>query len=212
MSHQEIIEIANEYRRLKRQLESKQQQLDALAAVNGAAGDFPVDFEGALVRRYSIDFQFVPGVLESQERDVTVESGTIFRCAYIESFLTAIGTAVDVHSTTNVTVQATLPWDQRLLMFDYFWSVRDTGTDREWCDRPQPSLFGGGGYVGPLWLPRRVVLGGGTVIAVKIDPFISVGTQIVEEIYSPFFRGGTVEQYVLHLSFVGHQVPDRSAL
>ena len=73
-----------------------------------------------------------------------------------------------------VTVFATLPWDSRLIYFDFLWSIRDTGTDREWCDRPQPSLFLGGGYVEPLWLPRRAVLGGGTSLFANIDPFLSL--------------------------------------
>lgn len=207
MSHLELIEIANEYRRLQRQLEAKTQQLDALAAVNAEAGDFPVDFEGALPRRYSIDFLFQAGDVQPQERDVVVESGTIFRCAAIESFVTAIGTATDVHSGAPVTVQATLPWDQRLMMFDYLWRIRDTGTDREWCDQPQPSLFGGGGHLGPLWLPRRNILGGGTVIFASVEPFLSQ----VSQTSSSFFRNGSVQQYNLQMSFIGHQVPDRSA-
>ncbi len=205
---QMIVEIANEYRRLQRQLESKQQQVEALLAVNGEAGPFPTDFEGAQVRRYAIEFPFVPGTLVPQERSVTVESGTIFRCAYMESFLKATGTAADPYTAVSATSSVVLPWDQRLAYFDYMWRVRDTGTDREWVDPPQPSLFGGGGYVGPAWLPRRVILGGGSVIYATVDPFISAASPGEHS----FFTGGTLTQYVLQMDFVGHEIPDLSAL
>jgi len=204
----EIVELANEYRRLQRQLESKTAQLNGLLEVNAPAGDFPTDFAGIQYRRYSIDFQFEPGDLQPQERSVTVETGMIFRCAYVESFLRAVGTAEDSYSGEDVSVQVTLPWNIRLNLFDYFWRVRDTGTDREWMDQPLPSLFGGGGYTGPLWLPRRTILGGGSVIFSTVEPFRSEMNQSA----SGFFADGTIQQYVLQISFVGHEVPDGSAL
>jgi len=203
-----LVAIANEYRRLQRQIESKSQQLDSLLETNGEAGSFPTDFEGVRNRRYSIDFPFVPGQLVPQERAVTVETGTVFRCAAIESCLRVSGTGEDPYSLDDVTVQVTLPWSQRLLYFDYLWSVRDTGTDREWMNVPQPSLFGGGGYLGPLWFPRRVVLGGGTSIFTDIQPFLSLATPLG----NTFFGGGSVVQYIVQVSFIGHEVPDRSAL
>jgi len=202
----EIVEIANEYRRLQRQLESKTQQLSALLEVNAEAGAFPTDFAGVQNRRYSIDFQFNVGDLQPQERSVIIEGGTIFRCAYIESFVRAVGTSDDPYSASPISVSATLPWNQRLVTFDYMWRIRDTGTDREWVDQPQPSLFGGGGYLGPLWLPRRNILGGGSVIYATIEPFLNNDT-------SEFFGGlAGVQQYITQLSFVGHEVPDGSAL
>ncbi len=207
-SPNDIVAIANEYNRLQRQLESKTQQVAALLEMNAEAGDFPTDFAGNSNRRYSIDFPFVPGDLTPQERSVTVESGTIFRCAYTESFVRAVGTADDPYTDDPVTVQATLPWSDRLQNFDFLWRIRDTGTDREWVDHPQPSLFLGGGYVGPLWLPRRVVLGGGSVIFATIDPFVSV----VSPGDGSFFAGGAVQSYTVQVSFVGHEVPDGSEL
>ncbi len=207
MSENEVVEIANEYRRLQRQLENKTAQLNALLEVNGQAGEFPTEFEGARNRRYSIEMAFKPGVLLPQERSVTVESGTIFRCAYVESFLRAVGTAEDPFTTEDVTANVTLPWNDRLLYFDYLWRIRDTGTDREWADQPQPSMFLGGGYTGPLWFPRRVVLGGGSVIFATVDPFKSAGTGD-----TGYFDQGAIEQYLVQFSFVGHEVPDRSAL
>lgn len=206
---QAIVDLANEYRRLQRQLESKTQQLDALTAKNGPGGAFPTDFDGARNRRYTIEFNFRAGDLVAQERSVNVENGTIFRCAYVEGFVQAIGQGLDRFTEEPKTVFATLPWDSRLLYFDFFWRIRDTGTDREWCDQPQPSLFLGGGYVEPLWLPRRVVLGGGTSLFAEIDPFVS----LVDATNIPgFFREGAINAYRVKLSFVGHEVPDRSAL
>ncbi len=202
----EIVALANEYQRLQRQLVSKTQQLDALMSMNGEAGDFPPDFAGNELRRYSIDFPFVPGVLEPQEGSVTVEAGSTFRCAYVESFVRAVGTADDPYSGDPSTAQVTLPWDVRQSAFDYMWRVRDTGTDREWVEPPQPALFGGGGYVGPLWLPRRVVLGGGTVIYATLDPFVSAVDGV------NFFASGGVTGYTVQMSFVGHDVPDGSPL
>jgi hypothetical protein len=69
----------------------------------------------------------------------------------------------------------------------------------------------GGGYVGPLWLPRRNLLSGGTVIYTTIHPFrnLNVGGAVNS---GGFFAGGTISQYTLQVSFVGHEVPDRSAL
>jgi hypothetical protein len=212
------LEIANEYNRLSRQIEKKTQQLDSLLAANGPAGPFPMDFAGMQNRRYNIDFVFeaedqlsgLPQPLFNgiQEKGVTIESGTIFRCAYVESFVRAIGTGVDRFSGLPTVVQATLSWDSRLNMFDFMWRLRDTGTDREWTNLPQPSLFLGGGYLGPLWLPRRVVLGGGTQILAEVAPFLAVAD--TSGIFG-FFFGGSVTTYELHMSFVGHEEPDRSA-
>ncbi len=214
-----LLNIANEYNRLNRQLDSKTQQLEALLEANGEAGDFPTDFVGMRNRRYNIDFSFKPGVQsedfvgvmisnpEPQERSVTIESGTIFRCAAVETFLRAVGDSVDTFSGDPVAVQMSLSWDQRVDSFDYMWSVRDTGTDREWVNCPQPSLFGGGGYVGPLWLPRRIVLSGNTVLFAYVDPFLSKSA-IGPNNQATF----TVEEYILQMSFIGHEMPDRSAL
>lgn len=209
----EIVALGNEYNRLERQLAAKTSQLEALLATNAEAGAFPTDFEGALNRRYSIEFMFEPeastveaALLQPQERSVTIESGTIFRCAYVESFLRAVGTADDPFGGP-ATVQATLPWNDRRTYFDYLWRVRDTGTDREWCDTPQPSWFFGGGYVGPLWLPRRNILSGGTTVYATVEPFRNR-----DAMATGFFAGGSISQYLLQMSFVGHQVPDDSPL
>lgn len=205
---QAIIDLTNEYRKLQRALEAKTQQLDALTATNGPAGAFPVDFAGARNRRYTIEFNFDAGSLVPQERSVNVEGGTIFRCAYVESFVQAIGQSLDRFTEQPTTVFATLPWGSRLNYFDFLWKIRDTGTDREWCDQPQPSLFLGGGYVEPLWLPRRVVLGGGTTLFAQLDPFVSLADA---GDLPGFFFGGAVNTYRVKLSFVGHEMPDRSA-
>lgn len=206
---QAIVDLTNEYRRLQRQLESKTQQLEALTAPNAVGGSFPTDFAGARNRRYTVEVDFQAGSLVPQERSVNVEGGTIFRCAYVESFVQAIGQGIDRFSDEPITVFATLPWGSRLNYFDFFWKIRDTGTDREWCDQPQPSLFLGGGYVEPLWLPRRVVLGGGTTLFANIEPFLSV----TDATGLPgFFYNGAINAYRVKLSFVGHEVPDRSAL
>ncbi len=207
MSEKEaLVAIANEYRRLQRQLESKQQRLASLLEVNAEAGDFPTDFDGVQNRRYNIDFEFKAGVLEPQEKSVTVNTGTIFRCAAMESFVFAVGTGEDQFISAAVAVQVTLPWDQRVNLFDYMFRVRDTGTDREWFNNPQPAIFGGGGYVGPLWLPRRNILSGGTVIYAALDPFLNEATG------SAFFTEGDIESFNVQLSFIGHEVPDRSQL
>lgn len=200
----DYVALSNEYNRLQRQLLSKTQQLEALLGKNAPAGEFPVDFAGQHNRRYGIDFQFVPGQIVPQELSFTVEHGTIFRCAAIESFVRAVGTAEDPYSGEDVAVQATLPWADRLINFDYFWKIRDTGTDREWNERPQPSLFGGGGYVGPRWFPRRNVLGGGTTVFMQINPFISRTAPVT----GSFFQGGSLNNYIVHVGFIGHQVPD----
>lgn len=208
----DVAAIVHEYRRLNAELAQKTQQLDSLLATNGEQGDFPTDFEGAQNRRYSVDFEFKPGVLEPQERSVTVANGSIFRCAYMETFIKAVGTAFDEATAQSLSVGVTLPWNERLRLFDFFWTIRDTGTDREWVDFPQPSLFGGGGYVGPFWYPRRVILGGGNRIIAGVQPFLNVVNPV-----STFFPGpeggpGTIQQYTVQISFVGHEVPDRSPL
>jgi hypothetical protein len=215
--------LTHEYKRLDRQLQSKTQQLDALLAANGPAGEFPVDFEGLRYRRYSVDLLFTPSPLFPpveagtnedinllpQEKDFKVDEGTVFRCAYVESFLRATGTANDPYSGAATTVSVTLPWEQRLELFDFMWRIRDTGSDQEWCDQPQPSLFLGGGYAGPLWFPRRRPLSGGTVVVMRIEPFRNLGDTTTN---SNFFTGGTIQQYSLHVSFVGHEEPDRGPL
>ena len=200
-----VAEIVAEYRRLQRQLENKTAQLDSLLAPGAQAGPFPVDFEGAIPRRYSVEFRFAVGDKVAQERSVQVASGTVFRCAAMESWLRAVGTAADPYTAASTTVQVTLNWSNRLLSFDYLWRVRDTGQDREWCSTPQPSLFGGGGYLGPLWLPRRTPIGGGTSIFVEAAPFLN---QSPPAGFGSFFDGGAVSEYLLQVCFWGHEVPD----
>lgn len=200
--------VSNKYDDLQRQLTAKTQQLEALLGKNAPAGEFPVDFAGQHNRRYAIEMSFTPGELIPQESSVTVEHGSIFRCAYVESFVRGVGTADDPYSGEEVSVQATLPWSDRLRYFDFLWKIRDTGTDREWNERPQPSLFLGGGYFGPLWLPRRIILGGGTTIFAELSPIRSVTTPIA----GSFFQGGSIENYTVQVSFVGHQVPDDSEM
>ncbi len=205
----DIVMLGNEYNAVQRRLLARKQQLEALLGPNAPGGEFPTDFAGQKNRRYGIDFTFTPGELVPQELSVTIEQNTIFRCAAMESFVRAVGTAEDPFTAAEVAVQPTLPWNDRLIYFDYLWSVRDTGTDRQWTERPQPSLFGGGGYWGPLWFPRRNILGGGTTIFVQIDPFLSL---INPQSDGSFFEGGDINSYLVHISFIGHQVPDDSEL
>jgi hypothetical protein len=201
---QAVIDVTNEYRRLQRQLDAKTQQLDSLLATNQPGGEMPTDFLGLVPRRYSVDFVFAAGDLEPQERSVNVDAGTVFRCTSIETFLRAVGTA-------GVTVQVSLPWDQRLMYFDFLWSCRDTGTDREWVAPPQPSLFAGGGYDGPLWLPRNNIVSGGSALYVSLYPQVSLTLGLLDN-FPGFFRDGDVSQYEVQFSFVGYEEPDRSAL
>lgn len=208
---QAAIDVANEYRRLQRQIASKKQQLEALLAVNGPAGAFPTDFDTAVPRRYSVALTFAAGDLEPQEKSALIDVGTIFRCAYIETFVRAVGTALDRFSGDPVAIQATLGWEQRLFNFDFLWTVRDTGTDREWVTPPQPSLFAGGGYTGPLWLPRRNICSGGTALHVGIKPFVSVVDDPGGGVKT-FFTGGETFRYEVQFCFVGHEVQDRSSL
>lgn len=210
---QAVVDITNEYRRLQRQIESKKQQLDALLAPNGPGGEFPTDFAGIGVpRRYTVQLDFIAGILEPQEKSATIDAGTVFRASHVETFVRAVGTGVDRYSSEPVTIQATLPWDQRLSYFDFLWSVRDTGTDREWVTPPQPSLFAGGGYTGPLWLPKRNILSGGTALHVYLKPLLSVTTTQPDFGVRGFFLGGSIARYEVQFCFVGHEMPDRSAL
>lgn len=224
---EEVAQVINEYRRLERMLQQRTQQLDALLRDNGPAGEFPVDFEGARYRRYGVDFIFVPeftgaqaaanadvgsnndDTLLPQEKDVKIDAGTVFRCAGVETFVQGVGTANDPYSAAATTVQVTLPWRQRLQYFDFMWRIRDTGRDQEWTDQPQPSMFLGGGHVGPLWLPRRTGLSGGTNLVVRIEPFRS---STDPGLAFNFFEGGTISQFNVHVSFFGHEVPDGGPL
>lgn len=204
----DYLHVANEYNRLQRQLLAKTQQLESLLGKNAPAGQFPTDFAGLHNRRYGIDFSFVPGELVPQELSFTVEANTIFRCAAVECFVRAVGTADDPFSEDEVSVQATLPWNDRLQYFDFLWKIRDTETNRDWNERPQPSLFLGGGYLGPLWLPRRNILGGGATVFMQIDPIRSRTSPTT----GSFFQGGSLNNYIVHVGFIGHQEPDDSEL
>jgi hypothetical protein len=207
---QAAIAVANEYNRLKRQIEAKTQQLEALLAVNGPGGEFPTDFASAVPRRYTVALDFEAGVLDPKEKSALIDVGTVFRVAYIETFVRAVGTTTDRFSGLPVSIQATLGWEQRLFYFDFLWKVRDTGTDREWVTPAQPSQFAGGGYTGPLWLPRRNILSGGTALHVGIQPTVSVADP--EAAFKSFFTGGLTSKFEVQFCFVGHEVQDRSAL
>jgi ABC-type glutathione transport system ATPase component len=76
-------QLSLEYGKLQRQLEAKTQQLESLTSKNAPGGQFPTDFDGARNRRYTIEFDVQAGSTVPVERSVNIETGTIFRCAYV---------------------------------------------------------------------------------------------------------------------------------
>lgn len=158
-------------------------------------------------KRYAVEYTFDPAraeitgfepELSPQTQSFIVEEGSIFRPSQMESVLVLTSREGE---GSNALAQLTIPWGDRLsrnVQFDYFWSIYDSGSDREWQNNLQPSCFMLSGLLGPLWLQNRAVLGPGTEVFITIEPFKN---------NSAAFSGGLIEvnSYSLYIAMSGFE-------
>lgn len=176
--------LVNEYRKIERAIQARKKTLAALKK--------QVDGEPSVLtkrpRVYQVEFDFVPGSLQPIQRTFTVEGGTVFHPATLASSLRVIGE----QSATQI-AQVTLGYgvspagpvvapgfgEFRQEFFDFEWTIRDTGSDREWQNEKMPSVFLLSGHLSPLWLPILGSIRGGSEVAVEIDPVYNRDTESV---------------------------------
>lgn len=198
--------LVNEYNSLQRQIEAREREIIDLEDEIRHT----LEYRARQPRWYNVEFDFEAGDLEPQERSFFVSGGTYFQPYTLGSALrvsgnTAITTAPGVLGQGQV-ITAALPWgpllsanqayNTRQAYFDYFWQIRDTGSDREWQNEPQPSLFMCGGGLGNIEMPTPGTIRGGSEVFVRIIPTHSLsGAQL------GLFD--TVARYKLTISFFG---------
>ena len=89
-------------------------------------------------------------------------------------------------------------------MLGFDWEIRDTGSDREWSNVPQPDVFLASGRLGPTQLPIFGRMKGGSEIEVKISPFLISLSQGI------FFLDiqtniSSIEDITVQVSFHGYE-------
>lgn len=195
--------LINEYNKTERAIKARQSQIAALKA---EVKKEPL----ALTRRpkvYQVEFDYAPGDLQTQQKTFTVDGATIFRPVTIGTSLRVIGEAAS-GQVAQITIGygiGPLPGgfgdagSYRNENFDFFWRIRDTGSDREWQNEWQPSVFLMSGHITPLWLPIAGRINGGSEVSVEIDPIIN--RAVASELFN------TVSSFRLTFQFHGSEEP-----
>lgn len=109
---------------------------------------------------------------------INVDLGSTFYVLGIESSYTVTGTLLEdgvgdaggavVSPGSKATL--TLPETIRPFVFDYTWTIRDSATDRDWCNVPIPSGVIRTGNLGYFNAGGQARVAGGTKITVTINP------------------------------------------
>ncbi len=125
------------------------------------------------------------------------KTGTIFYAKRIECVYTIIGTS----TATSQTLRLVVPNSIRPAIFRFLWSVRDTGSDRDWQSAPLPDAVLCTGNTNGFVLKRgHFLLSGGSVASVKVDASF-VGTFPITN-----FPFSAIAEHQLQFSFVGFEV------
>jgi len=161
-------------------------------------------------RIYSTEYEFDPGDLTSQVKSFVVDYGTIFRPADIENSLRVTG-FTDAMNTPDSLATLTIPFGDiqsqtgRNGFFEFYYQIRDSGSDREWQNHPQPSPFMMSGLLQGLGFGKRAVLAPGSEVFIEIRPILSkvLSDPTFSDTPGPF--EGDVTKYTLHVSMHGHE-------
>ena len=206
--------LLSEARKLERAVK---QRKAALAKLEAAAPATDTLYKRR-PRRYSVEFDFEPGVLQAQTSSFAVDGGTVFRVDRIETSFRIVGQAEVYDDAVPALVagqpaSVTLPYGINLAsrgslvyrqwFFDFFWQIRDNGQDREFQNVKQPSVFLLSGPLAGMNLPIPGYLVGGSDVATTIDPVNSIVPDSVSDGLGSFFN---VSSYRLHVSFFGFEV------
>lgn len=108
---------------------------------------------------------------------INIDLGSTFYVLGIESSYTVTGTLLEDGFSNGVTViyagskaTLTLPETIRPAIFDYTWTIRDSATDRDWCNVPLPSAVIRTGNMGYFGVAAQARVAGGTKVTVTINP------------------------------------------
>jgi hypothetical protein len=201
--------LLNEYRALDRKIAANKAKLEKLKERFKKQKGTLLDRRPL---RYSTEFNFVPGSLQSQTETFTVAGGTDFFCTQLSSSVRVVGESQAASGAPPIPGQAvnlTRPFGQgqpsygafRNEIFDYDWRVLDTSEDREWQNIQQPSVFMGSGSLSGMDLPCPARMRGGSKILVEVDPHVSIPFQ--NEDFGLYY---SISRIVLHVSFFGFEV------
>lgn len=204
--------LVNEFRSLGRKISANKNKLEKLKTRFKKQRGTLIDRRP---QRYSTEFNFEPGSLQTQQQSFTTNGGTTFYCTEIASSLRVIGQAlipdppgVIAGQSVNVTrpygvgvSQAGNAANYRNEIFDFDWRIIDTSEDREWQNIQQPAPFMGSGALSGMELPRAARVRGGSKVLVEIDPHYSIPfAGALEGLFTD------VTTFVLHISFSGFEV------
>lgn len=160
--------------------------------------------------RYSVDFSFPLVPLEVLRADFApyvqarnsfvVKKGTLFDVLAVEAAYTAVGTL----ATTGETAQLTLPYWVRRFVFDFYWGVYDSGSDRAWQNALLPSWALSSENRNGVWFSGpdsdgRGLLSGGSEVTVTLAPFKNSTDQFTTGLSS-------LTSHNVQLSFIGVEV------
>ena len=198
--------LLNEYRALDRKIASNKAKLEKLKQKFKKQKGTLLDRRPL---RYSTEFNFDPGSLQSQTQTFTVSGGTDFFCTQLSSSVRVVGTSLAESGTAGQAVNLTRSFGQgrpgfgsfRNEIFDYDWRIVDTSEDREWQNIQQPSVFMGSGSLSGMDLPCPAKMRGGSKILVEVDPHVNV--PFLNEDFGLYY---TITKVVLHVSFFGFEV------
>ena len=88
----------------------------------------------------------------------------------------------------------------RQSLFSFLWEIRDTGSDRDWQNAPQPDIFLCSGRLSPLTLPVFGRVKGGSEVEVKVAPILNSPQNGV------FFTDVTVDPHLSSISKITVQL------
>ncbi len=97
---------------------------------------------------------------------LNIDAGETFYVLGIEAPYTCIGVLSEDGSTPAT---LTIPETLRPLIFDYTWSIRDSGDDRDWSNIAVPSEVIRTGNIGRNEIMAQKRLPGGTKVTVTIN-------------------------------------------
>ena len=107
---------------------------------------------------------------------INIELGATFYVLGVEASYSATGTLIEDGNQfatppfDGSPATLTVPETIRASIFDYTWTIRDSATDRDWCNAPVPSGVLRTGNLGMYGQNAQARVAGGTKITVTINP------------------------------------------
>ena len=193
---------ADEMKALDEEIQKRQKRLDTILK-----GDlkprlrnyrYVVDFDFPLADQSNIRADGAPYV--QVQKSFVVKKGTLFDVMAIETAFTAVGTL----ASTGEAAQLTLPVWLREIVFDYYFGIYDSGSDRSWQNQLLPSWVLASENRNGFWFSGpdsdgRGLLSGGSELVVTLAPWKNR-----DDAYQTGLS--SVSSYNIQMSFVGVEV------